>query len=614
MGSLHSVPAGQQAQRKHTRYSSGQEQKDDEHRHRRGSRGPHSRHGSTISGASRGSHSRGHSGVYSLGDFGPLDSVDGLDAKEREELEDRAAIPLLEKMVLACTMSSRKWEAGYCAFHSVTLGDRLGDKAVLTLGYSMCAHSCMLLQWMSLADKYEKKTQWSYDQLVRHLVDPAYTARIKFQQALLLRARGKWREAFEVVRDAMEFFLENGDSKRWRECNFQVRVPVKKRGEFLVTEFVSVLQRAVCLFYLNNYNAALAAFHDVLISAQKDGDMYYEAQAVYWKAFVALLTHGGSDAIYRSVRQGLSLVADLPGYSKVPLAVLLTLNGYLQLTSQPEPEQKALVEYRRLVELNLGDDNLAQMLKGELGAHDELAFHMVTTLLLDAAAVRVSVLEKEEHPDNLEDHSDAALMPAPGIDRVRSSSLSPRGSTRAVDCKDTEKSDDDDDDDDSDDVENVALRALGAYEMYDANGLGGSSAAHSSVALASLRELAARHNPLGSAQDADDTKLDHGGHMHMATPSIDVTDTRDRGASAPPPHHRHSGSRDSRRLTVGTDSHNGSTFSFLSLHAWGKGKGVASSPLCTRILERAHKLILRFTQRAKLFPFTRAMVLLLQGK
>jgi len=51
-------------------------------------------------------------------------------------------------------------------------------------------------------------------------------------------------------------------------------------------------QIGICQYHLCHFGDALRSLHSVLQNAQKDGDMYFEAQSLYWKSVVMLVSQG----------------------------------------------------------------------------------------------------------------------------------------------------------------------------------------------------------------------------------------------------------------------------------------------------------------------------------
>ncbi len=51
-------------------------------------------------------------------------------------------------------------------------------------------------------------------------------------------------------------------------------------------------QAAVALYFLGRFDESALQFHQTLLSAQRDGDMYFEANALYWKSLIQFITVG----------------------------------------------------------------------------------------------------------------------------------------------------------------------------------------------------------------------------------------------------------------------------------------------------------------------------------
>jgi hypothetical protein len=85
--------------------------------------------------------------------------------------------------------------------------------------------------------------------------------------------------------------------------------------------------------------------------------------------------------VYGDLRAALSLCADL-NHFKVPCAILLVVNGYLQLCSGDKPDIK---DFQNLVRVNITEENIQELCSQRVPQHEGLVYFHFASMLLDAA-------------------------------------------------------------------------------------------------------------------------------------------------------------------------------------------------------------------------------------
>jgi hypothetical protein len=149
------------------------------------------------------------------------------------------------------------------------------------------------------------------------------------------------------------------DHKRWREV---------------------VFHEGVCYFMLAHFGVSLRCFLSVLKSAQKDGDMYFEAKALYWKSLILLVQERPSEAVFKNMRAALDLSKDAQ-LNKVPYAAVLILNEEQRMLEGST--ELSLADFRDLVERNLSDENLELLAAGRGDMYDAFTHFYFADVLID---------------------------------------------------------------------------------------------------------------------------------------------------------------------------------------------------------------------------------------
>jgi len=225
-------------------------------------------------------------------------------------------------------------------------------------------------------EKFRSTAVEAKQRLQRFYSVPAFDlARIDMRLAYYSFVQGNWDDVINTMKSVLPVFKAASDHKRWREAKFM---------------------ESLCDFHTSTYHRAYMGFHQVVLSAQKDGDMYYETSALYWRSQALLVSQGPSQEIFASLRAALDIAKDCK-VSKVPAAVLLTLNEFLRMVTGSSDMTTS--EYINLLQHNLNDENAQTLINGREETQNAIAYQQFVEILLYTCEARL--LEDVEEQDQM---------------------------------------------------------------------------------------------------------------------------------------------------------------------------------------------------------------------
>eukprot|EP01006_Ploeotia_vitrea_P037123 TRINITY_DN66091_c7_g2_i1.p1 TRINITY_DN66091_c7_g2~~TRINITY_DN66091_c7_g2_i1.p1 ORF type:complete len:1471 (+),score=724.97 TRINITY_DN66091_c7_g2_i1:653-4414(+) len=375
-----------------------------------------------------------------------------LPSSEKFDLEQ--TLMLFSKLIRAYDICGNHMQQAVCALHFMAIANRLDRKGahykgLVALSYMQCSLACLNLKLSKKANQLMHRSMAMVQQL-RHSqngISKQEHARIRFSQGAMCVISGRWQLGAHLLEAAAADFQNSAKNKNkhLREC---------------------LVYHGQCRLFMTHFHKATTMFREAALSAQKEGDLYYQAYGTYWLCLAQLIRMGPSDSIRRSLRAALSITKDL-GINKVPFAVLLTANELSRVShiasnsdtyesrrlvsrrskkgsgsrvAREKPAENVLRRFDSLELQNLNDDNVDMLVdSGSETAVEVFACFQFASMCLDAVEYpnglyslmlkrRVQKLVEEEQSIANDTKTQSVGTP---VSRLRMNSTSTIGSSEA---------------------------------------------------------------------------------------------------------------------------------------------------------------------------------------